>query len=72
MPRAVILLLKDSIILSNTVIPVKDPTHKQRNLFDRLAILNLTKKTNIYTNITDREIENTIEEQIQTYQNNSS
>lgn len=51
-------------------IPIKEPTRKQRKLFDNLAVLNLTSRTkdiNMYAGINDKEIDNTIQEQIQTH-----
>jgi hypothetical protein len=55
-------------------IPVKKPTRKRRKLFDKLAILNLTTNTtndiSMFDSISDKDIENTIQEQIQTHHNN--
>ncbi|MGB8034265.1 MAG: hypothetical protein WCF03_10650, partial [Nitrososphaeraceae archaeon] len=55
-------------------VPIKDPIRKQRKLFDKLAVLNLTtnmtKDINMYDSISDEEIENTIQEQIQTHHDN--
>jgi hypothetical protein len=54
--------------------PIKDPIRKQRKLFDKLAVLNLTtnmtKDINMYDSISDEEIENTIQKQIQTHHDN--
>jgi hypothetical protein len=50
--------------------PINDPTRKRRKFFDRLAILNLTKKSNILGNTDDIEIENKLQEQLQVHHNN--
>jgi len=53
-------------------IPIKDPTRKLRNLFDRLAILNLTRASSIYDNINGKDIEDIILKQIQIHRNNTT
>ena len=53
-------------------IPIKEPTRKRRNEFDRFAVVNLNRQSNIYDNVNDKEIENIIQEQIQIYRNNPS
>jgi hypothetical protein len=53
-------------------IPIKEPTRRRRKLYDRLAVLNLSKKSNIYDNVSNKEIENIIRGQIKTHQNNPS
>jgi hypothetical protein len=52
-------------------IPIKDPTRKRRKSFDRLAVLNLTKESNMFSNISDEKIRDTIQEQILMHKNNS-
>ena len=52
-------------------VPIKEPTRKRRNEFDRFALLNLNSQSSIYDNVTDKEIEKTIQEQIQKYYNNT-
>jgi hypothetical protein len=51
-------------------IPINNPTRKRRMFFDRLAILNLTRKSGIFDNIDDKEIETKLREQLQIHQNN--
>jgi hypothetical protein len=53
-------------------VPIKEPTRKRRNEFDRFALLNLNSQSSIYDNVTDKEIEKKIQEQIQIYYNNAS
>lgn len=53
-------------------IPIEDPIRKRRNLSDRLVPLNITKKSDILSNIDDKEINRIIQEQIQTHRNNST
>ena len=53
-------------------IPIEDPIRKRRNLSDRLVRLNITKKSDILSNIDDKEINRIIQEQIQTHRRNNS
>jgi len=52
------------------LIPIKDPTRKRRS-FHSLAVLNLTKKSNMFANMSDEEIRDTIQEQILMHKNSS-
>jgi hypothetical protein len=45
-------------------IPIKEPTRKRRKLFDRLAVVNLNKQSELFEAIDDKEIESIIQEQI--------
>lgn len=51
-------------------VPINNPTRKRRKFFDRLTILNLTRKSGIFDNINDKELENKFQEQLLVHQNN--
>ncbi len=51
-------------------IPIKEPTRNRRKMFDRLAMVNLNRHGEIFENVDDKEIENTILQQIQLHHNN--
>ena len=50
-------------------IPIKEPTRNRRKMFDRLAMVNLNRHGEIFENVDDKEIENTILQQIQLHHN---
>src|SRR5918911_4478322 len=52
-------------------IPIKEPTRNRRNEFDRYALVNLNRRSEIYDNIDDKEIEDIIRKQIQMHRNDS-
>jgi hypothetical protein len=52
-------------------IPIKEPTRNRRNEFDRYALVNLNRQSEIYDNIDDKEIEDIIRKQIQMHCNDS-
>lgn len=52
--------------------PINNPTRKRRKFFDKLAILNLTRKSDTFDNVDDKEVENKIQEQLQGHQNSVS
>jgi hypothetical protein len=51
-------------------IPIKKPTRKHRIRFDRLAGLNITKKSDFFDNLPYEQIMNIIQDKIQGHQNN--
>ena len=51
-------------------IPIKEPTRNRRKMFDRLAMVNLNRHGKIFENVDDKEIDNTILQQIQLHHNN--
>jgi hypothetical protein len=50
-------------------IPIKEPTRNRRNEFDRYALVDLNRQSEIYDNIDDKEIEDIIQKQIQMHSN---
>jgi hypothetical protein len=52
-------------------IPIKEPTRNRRNEFDRYALINLNRQSEIYDNIDDKEVEDIIRKQIQMHSNHS-
>jgi hypothetical protein len=52
-------------------IPIKEPTRNRRNEFDRYALVNLNRQSEIYDNIDDNEVEDIIRKQIQMHRNDS-
>ena len=50
--------------------PIKERTRNRRQFFDRLAVLNLSRKSEMFDNIDDKEINKVIQEQIQIHHNN--
>jgi hypothetical protein len=52
-------------------IPIKEPTRNRRNEFDRYALVNLNRQSEIYDNIDNKEIEDIIRKQIQMHCNDS-
>jgi hypothetical protein len=52
-------------------IPIKEATRNRRNEFDRYALVNLNRQSEIYDNIDDNEVEDIIRKQIQMHRNDS-
>lgn len=50
-------------------IPIKEPTRKRRRRFDRLAALNIMRKSEFFENLPDPQIVGTIQERIQRHHN---
>src|SRR5918996_351252 len=50
-------------------IPIKEPTRKRRRRFDRLAALNIVRKSDFFENLPDQQIIDIIQEKIQRHQN---